>query len=317
MDRIAILDFGSQFAHLLANRIRRLGVYSEILDPATPAEQLTGYKGLILSGGPASVNDPKSPQIDPQIFDLNIPILGVCYGHQLIVHILGGRVQKGQVGEYGLTQFTVKSPAHHLAQLEAKTYQVYASHFDTVAQLPDGFEALGSTPDDPLSATANPVRRIYTVQFHPEVTHTECGLKILDAFLAITGAQRDWSIEKFIEQELAAITQKVGDKKVFMLISGGVDSTVAYALLARALGEERIYAMLVDTGFMRLNEVSEIKKSLAQIGIKNLHVENAAAEYFAALAGITDPEQKRKIIGDKFLEIQRRVAKNLALNPDE
>src|SRR3990167_4733445 len=164
MDKIAILDFGSQFAHLLANRIRLLGVYSEILDSDTPASQLTHYKGLIISGGPASVNAPDAPQVDSEIFNINLPILGVCYGHQLIIKMLGGRVQKGTIGEYGLTRFTVQKAAHHLAQLEPKTYQVYASHFDTVAELPDGFEAIGSTPDDPLSATANPTRHIYTVQ---------------------------------------------------------------------------------------------------------------------------------------------------------
>lgn len=293
-----------------------------MLDPRTPADQLKQYKGIILSGGPASVNDPNSPKIDPALYDLGnlggdlgIPILGVCYGHQLTMHTLGGRVQKGTVGEYGLTSFTVTKPVGIFAKLEPKTYRVYASHFDTVAELPPGFESIGSTPDDPLSAAQNPARKIYTVQFHPEVTHTECGLQILDAFLDITGVARDWSIDKFIESELASIVQKVGDKKVFMLISGGVDSTVAYALLARA--KSRIYAMLVDTGFMRLHEVDQIKESLGKIGIKNLHVEDASAEYFEALKGVTDPEQKRKIIGDKFLEIQRRVAKNLNLNPDE
>ena len=317
MDKIAILDFGSQFAHLLANRIRRLGVYSEILDSDTPASELTHYKGLIVSGGPASVNAPDAPTIDPAIFDLNIPILGVCYGHQLIIKMLGGTVQKGTVGEYGLTSFTVQSAAHHLIQLEPKTYQVYASHFDTVAKLPKGFEAIGSTPDDSLSATANPTRHIYTIQFHPEVTHSECGLPILNAFIDITGASRDWSIEKFIEQEIASINEKVGDKKVFLLISGGVDSSVAYVLLAKALGPDRIYAMVVDTGFMRLNEIEDIRKFLTDAGVQNLHVYDAKQEYFDALKGVTEPEEKRKIIGDKFLEIQRNVAKDLNLNPDE
>jgi GMP synthase (glutamine-hydrolysing) len=317
MDKIAILDFGSQFSHLLANRIRRLGVYSEILDSDTPANELKKYKGLIISGGPASVNAPDSPMVDPEIFNLNIPILGVCYGHQLIIKMLGGTVQKGTVGEYGLTSFTVQSAAHHLSKLSTQTYQVYASHFDTVAELPAGFESLGATPDDPLSATANPDRRIYTLQFHPEVTHSEGGMDILDAFVGITGATRDWSIEKFIELEIASITEKVGDKKVFLLISGGVDSSVAYVLLAKALGPERIYAMYVDTGFMRLNETEEIREFLTKAGVKDLHVYDAKQEYFDALKGKYDPEEKRKIIGDKFLEIQRKVAKDLSLNPDE
>jgi GMP synthase (glutamine-hydrolysing) len=317
MDKIVILDFGSQFAHLLANRVRRLGVYSEILDAETPADKLKGYKGIIISGGPASVNDPTSPQIDPAIYELGIPILGVCYGHHVTIKTLGGEVQKGTVGEYGLTSFTVEKTENIFSKLEAKTYQVYASHFDTASKLPEGFEAIGSTPDDPLSATANEARKIYTIQFHPEVTHTECGMQILESFIEITAASRDWSIEKFIEEEIAAITKKVGDKKVFMLVSGGVDSSVAYVLLAKALGPDRIYAMYVDTGFMRKDETEEIQKFLSQAGIKDLHTVHAADEYFAALKEIYDPEEKRRIIGDLFLTIQRRVTKELDLNPEE
>ncbi len=314
---IAVLDFGGQYAHLIANRIRRLGVYSEVLDAETPASKFHDYKGIIISGGPASVNDPSSPQIDPAIYDLNIPILGICYGHQITMHTLGGEVQKGTIGEYGLTKFTVKKNTSILGKLEPKDYQVYSNHFDTVTKVPEGFEVIGSTPDDPLSATANHDKKIYTVQFHPEVTHTECGMQILDAFIDITGATRDWSIDKFIEQEIASITEKTRDKKVFMLVSGGVDSSVAYVLLAKALGPDRIYAMYVDTGFMRKDETTEIKKFLAKAGVENLHVESAAEEYFEALKEVYDPEKKRKIIGDKFLEIQKRVAQDLKLNPDE
>lgn len=317
MNKIAILDFGSQFAHLLANRIRRLGVYSEILDSDTKAEELKAYKGIILSGGPASVNAPDSPQMDPAILDLGIPLLGVCYGHQLILQNLGGRVDKGEVGEYGLTNFTVQKNTDFLRQLEVKNYPVYASHFDTVVALPQGFEALGSTPEDPFSATANADRKIYTLQFHPEVTHSTCGMQILDEFINITGATRDWSIEKFIQMEIDAITQKVGNKKVFLLVSGGVDSSVAYVLLAKALGPERIYALYVDTGFMRKDETVEIKRFLQEAGVQNLHVYKGGAEYFEALKGVYEPEAKRKIIGDKFLEIQRKVTADLGLNPEE
>ncbi|MDP4008207.1 MAG: glutamine-hydrolyzing GMP synthase [Candidatus Peregrinibacteria bacterium] len=318
LDKIAILDFGSQFAHLLTNRVRRLKVYSEMRDADTAASELKDYKGIIISGGPASVNDPTSPQIDPAIFELGIPILGVCYGHQLTMRTLGGRVQKGTVGEYGLTEFTVKKAEGVLNKLtEGETYQVYASHFDTVAELPEGFESMGSTPDDALSSTANFERNIYTVQFHPEVTHSECGMQILDAFIDITGATREWSIEKFIEMEIAAITEKVGDKKVFLLISGGVDSSVAYALLAKAIGADRIYAMYVDTGFMRKNETEEIQKFLGEAGVKGLHTYSAAGKYFDALKEVYEPEAKRKIIGDMFLKIQREVASKLELNPEE
>lgn len=317
MDKIIVLDFGSQFAHLIANRVRRLGVYSEILDVETPASELKDYKGIIISGGPASVNDPSSPQIDPQVYELGIPVLGICFGHQATMKALGGEVQKGEIGEYGLTQFEVAKPEGVFSKLEPKKYQVYASHFDTVAKLPEGFESIGGTPDDPLSATQNTSKNIYTLQFHPEVTHTECGMEILDAFIDITGANRDWSIEKFIEQEIAAINEKADNKKVFLLISGGVDSSVAYALLAKALGPDRIYAMYVDTGFMRKDETAEIEDFLAQAGVQGLHVYEGKKEYFEALEGVYEPEKKRKIIGDKFLEIQRKVSQDLKLNPDE
>lgn len=317
MNKIAILDFGSQFAHLLANRIRRLGVYSEILDSEAPATELKDYAGIIISGGPASVNDPTSPHLDPEVYDLGIPILGVCYGHQLTMHTLGGRVEKGTVGEYGLTKFTPTKTTSILGKLEAKTYQVYASHFDVVAALPEGFEALGSTPDDKFSVTANEARKIYTVQFHPEVTHTECGMQILDAFIEITGATRDWSIEKFIEDAIEESVKKIGDKKVFMLVSGGVDSSVAYVLLAKAIGPERIYAMYVDTGFMRKNETEEIEKFLTEAGVKRPTVYHAKNEFFDLLKEVYDPEEKRKIIGNKFLEIQKRISEELKLHPSE
>jgi len=311
------MDFGGQYAHLIADRVRRLGVYSEIISSDSSLQDLSRYKGIIISGGPASVNDPSSPQLDSRIYELKIPILGICYGHQYTMKSLGGRVAKGKIGEYGLTEFTVTKNIGIFKKLEKKSYKVYASHFDTVESVSEGFEITGETKDDKMSATANERRKIYTVQFHPEVTHTECGQQILDAFIDITGATRDWSIDKFIEREIASINEKVGNKKVFMLVSGGVDSTVAYALLAKALGEDRIYAMYVDTGFMRKDETAHIKVSLASIGIKSLHTEMAGDDFFTALKGIYDPEQKRKIIGDKFLEIQRAVAKKLNLNPSE
>ncbi|MBU1019131.1 MAG: glutamine-hydrolyzing GMP synthase, partial [Patescibacteria group bacterium] len=238
-------------------------------------------------------------------------------GHQITMKTLGGQVQKGTVGEYGLTTFEVKKSEGIFAKLRAQKYQVYASHFDTVAEVPEGFEVTGETPDDKLSATQNLSKKIYTIQFHPEVTHTECGMQILDSFIEITGAKRDWSIEKFIEREINAIKDKVGDKKVFMLVSGGVDSSVAYVLLEKALGSENIYAMYVDTGFMRQNETEEIKKFLDQAGAKDLHVYDAKDEYFDALKEVYHPEEKRKIIGDLFLKIQKKVAKDLNLNPEE
>jgi len=316
MDTIAVLDFGSQFTHLLANRIRRLGVYTEILEPETPAAQLKKYKALVLSGGPASVNAPDAPTADPALFDLGLPILGVCYGHQWILKMLGGTVAKGQVGEYGLTQFEVTKNDALLKHLPLGPTTVYASHFDTVTDLPEGFEAVGRTPDDPLAATQNLARRIYTLQFHPEVSHSVLGLDMLQGFLDAAGVQREWSMKAFLEQAIEDIRAQVKDRNVFMLVSGGVDSTVAYALLERALGRERVYALCVDTGFMRKDEAKTMQAFLEKAGIPGLHVEDASDEFFTALKGVTEPEQKRKIIGDTFLKVQARVAHDLNLDPN-
>jgi GMP synthase (glutamine-hydrolysing) len=328
MDKIVVLDCGSQFAHLIANRVRRLGVYTEIRESDVPLEELKNYKGIIISGGPTSVTANGAPQVHTGIYELGIPILGVCYGHQIIAHHLGGKVEKPEVGEYGLTKFTVDSAEGVFKNHETRTYEVYSNHYDAVTKLPEGFTAIGHTPDDAHSAMMNEEAKIYSVQFHPEVTHSEGGMEIFDAFIEITGAKRQWSIDKFIQEEIESITTRLNTptesssgtvplKKVFMMISGGVDSSVAYVLLAKAIGYDRIYAMYVDTGFMRQNETEEIQAFLTGAGVQNLHVYDAKDEFFDALKGVYEPEAKRKIIGDKFLDIQRKVAKDLGLNPDE
>ncbi len=316
MDTIAVLDFGSQLTHLLANRIRRLGVYTEILEPETPAEELRKYKALVLSGGPASVNAPGAPTADPKLLELGLPILGVCYGHQWILKMLGGTVAKGQIGEYGLTPFEVLKNDALLKHLPLGPTTVYASHFDTVTALPEGFEAVGRTADDPVAATQNLARNIYTLQFHPEVTHSVLGLDMLKGFLDLAGVKREWSMQTFLKQAEEEIRAQVQDRNVFMLVSGGVDSTVAFALLERALGPDRVYALCVDTGFMRKNEAKNMQEFLKDAGIPGLHVEDASDEFFTALAGAVEPEQKRKIIGDTFLRVQARVAQKLNLDPD-
>ena len=316
MDKIAVLDFGSQLTHLLANRIRKLGVYTEILEPETPIEELRKYKALVLSGGPASVNAPGAPTADPALFDLGLPILGVCYGHQWILKMLGGTVAKGQIGEYGLTPFEVLKNDALLKHLPLGPTTVYASHFDTVTALPEGFEAVGRTADDPLAATQNLSRKIFTLQFHPEVTHSVLGLDMLKGFLDLADVKREWSMQAFLKQAEEEIRTQVKDRNVFMLVSGGVDSTVAFALLERALGPDRVYALCVDTGFMRKNEAKNMQEFLKDAGIPGLHVEDASDEFFTALAGAVEPEQKRKIIGDTFLRVQARVAQKLNLDPD-
>lgn len=320
MNKIAILDYGSQYTHLLATRVRRLGVYSEILDNNTPAEKLAEYKGIILSGGPSSVYEENSPSVDPKVFELGIPILGVCYGHQLMTHLLGGKVEagKGVGAEFGKADIEVFKNEGIFKNflLGAKT-QVWMSHGDKVTKLPDGFEIIASSKDDAHSAVADLKRNFFGIQFHAEVLHTIKGNEILKNFLDICGAKRDWDLSNFIEDEVSKIQKQVGDKKVFLLISGGVDSTVAFLLLAKALGQENIYALYVDTGFMRANETEQVKAALGEIGITNLHIYDAKLEFYTALEGVIEPEKKREVIGRVFLEIQKKVSVNLNLNPEE
>lgn len=314
--KIAILDFGGQYAHLIANRVRRLGIYSEILDNETAAEKLKDYKGIILSGGPMSVNSNHAPKCDPKIFDLGIPVLGICYGHQLMQHILDGSVEPGQTKEYGLAELAVLKSVGILEDVKPIS-RVWMSHFDMVKELAEGFEIIGSTSDCKTTVLANTSKKFYGIQFHTEVTHTEEGMKILDNFLKICQVNRDWSIEQFIEKEIVEIKKKIEDKKVFLLVSGGVDSTVCFSLLEKALGQDRVYGMLVDTGLMRLDEASKVKKHLSAAGFNNLHVAKKQDEFLNALVNIYDPEAKRKIIGDLFWKVKEDVAKELNLNPDE
>ncbi|PIR54663.1 glutamine-hydrolyzing GMP synthase [Candidatus Peregrinibacteria bacterium CG10_big_fil_rev_8_21_14_0_10_36_19] len=316
MDKIVVLDFGGQYAHLIANRVRGFGVYTEIKEPEVSAEELKEYKGIIMSGGPSSVNSDEGLSCDPAIFDLGIPVLGICYGHQVIAKQLGGIIEKGKIREYGRAFVDFKKSEGLLKGLKEKE-EVWMNHFDQVVKLPEGFELIGETEDCPITAMADENRKFYGVQFHPEVTHTPCGSQLLENFVNITGAKREWNIDDYIESAIKDIQTQVGDKKVFLMISGGVDSTVAFLLLDKALGQDRVFGLFVDTGFMRLNERNEVEQALKELGVVNLHVYDASNEYFDALKGVYEPEAKRKIIGDLFLDIQAKVSDDLSLNPDE
>ncbi len=316
MDQIAVLDFGGQYAHLIANRIRRLGVYSEIHDAETPAEELKKYKGIIFSGGPQSVYDYNSPQCDRKILDLGIPILGICYGHQLLVHMLGTKVVSGNVKEFGAATLTVAKPEGLFKGLKP-VEQVWMSHGDQVETLPADFEVIGSTPDCNYAAIANFKKNIYGTQFHLEVTHTPAGMTMLDNFVNLCGVKREWKIADYIAQEIDLIKQKVGDKKVFMMMSGGIDSTVAFAMLLKALGSEKLYGLYVDTGFMRKDESTQVREIFKKLGFENMMIRDESERFFAALKGKYDPEAKRKIIGDLFIKVQEVVSEELNLNPDE
>ena len=241
MDKIVVLDFGGQYAHLIANRIRRYGVYSEIKDGEVSAEELKHYKGIILSGGPASTIAPGALHCDPKIFDLGIPVLGICYGHQLMAYTLGGEVAKGHIREYGAATIQINSQMGIFEGQNAEE-KVWMSHFDQVVKVPSGFEIAGSTKDCEVAAMINEDKKFYGIQYHAEVTHTENGEKLLRKFVEITGAEQSWNIDSYIERITEEICEKVGDKKVFLMISGGVDSSVAFLLLEKALGAERVYA---------------------------------------------------------------------------
>lgn len=317
MDKVAVLDFGGQYAHLIANRIRRLKVYSEILEGDTSAEKLKGYKGIILSGGPQSVYDQDSIKCDPEILNLSIPLLGVCYGHQLLAYMQGANVEPGgSTREFGLADMEIKKAEGIFKGLDSMEI-VWMSHGDTVMNLPAGYEVIGSSHNGENAAIANFQKNFYGIQFHAEVIHTRAGQKIYSNFLDLCGVKREWEMENFLDDELEALRKKIGSHKVFMLVSGGVDSTVAFLLLAKAIGSENVYGLFIDTGFLRLHEAEEVMTSLQKLGFNNLHCKNAGAQYFRALEYVYDPEKKRKIIGDLFLQVQADVAKELGLNPEE
>lgn len=315
-EKVAVLDFGGQYAHLIANRIRRLGVYSEILEPEVEASKLKEYKGIILSGGPQSVYDQESPKCEEAIFELGLPVMGICYGHQLMQHLLGGKVVSGHTKEYGLSNLSVKD-ASGIFKDYPENSKAWMSHGDTVENLAEGFKEVASTSDMQNSAVADESKHFYGVQFHPEVTHTQSGMKLFDQFLNICEVSRDWSIEAFIEEEIEAIKEKIGDQRVFLLVSGGVDSTVCFALLEKALGKEKVYGLLVDHGLMRHEEAKMVESALNKAGFENLHVTDASERFFKSLAGVSDPEKKRKIIGELFWEVKEDVAEELNLNPEE
>lgn len=301
---------------MIANRVRRLNVYSEILDSDTPAKDLKNFKGIIFSGGPQSVYDKDSAKADPAILELGIPILGICYGHQLMAYMQGAEVKhEPESREYGMAEIEVKKAEGLFKGLNSKE-PVWMSHGDSVMELPPGYEVMGSTASGEWAALGNLEKNFYGTQFHLEVTHTTNGMKMLDNFLNICKVKREWGIDQFIADEIEKIKEKVGDKKVFMMVSGGVDSTVGFVLLAKALGPDRVYGLFVDTGLLRKNERGQVEQSLKDAGFENLHVKDASETYFKALQGIYDPEAKRKVIGDLFLKVQAKVVEELGLDPD-
>lgn len=301
---IAVIDFGSQFAHLIARRIRQHNVLAKIFTPDMPASAYKDAKGIILSGGPKSTIGEDAIQYDPGMFMQGVPVLGLCYGHQLIAQHFGGTVEKGKTKEYGQADVQISDKSDVFKDL-ADSERVWMSHWDVVSKTPADFEVIGSTKDCSIAAMRNLDQRIWSFQFHLEVHHTEHGMKMLENFLFdICNVRQDWNIEAIEQDIIADIKRTVtGDKKVFLLISGGVDSTVAFALLEKALGKEKVYGVHVDNGFMRLDESTKVAAALKRAGFTNLHVVDASGRFLRATQGMIDPEQKRQVIGELFVEI--------------
>jgi GMP synthase (glutamine-hydrolysing) len=307
--QIAVLDAGGQYCHLIARKVRDLGVYAEVRASETPASEFDGVRGIIISGGPSSVYDAGSPTVDPAIFALDIPVLGICYGQQLMAYLLGGHVRKGDHGEYGLATVDLDAGNDVLFAGVGGPQQVWMSHRDVVDRVPEGFRAAGSTATCEIAAMANASRKLFSVQYHLEVVHTPKGKQYLSNFVFdVCGCSKDWDPRNrlpVVEQE---IRDCVGDRKVFFFVSGGVDSTVAFTLCTRALGADRVRGVYVDTGLMREGETDFVRR------MGNLTVEDAAAQFLSALDGAIDPERKRHIIGEEFVNVQERIieARHLA-----
>ena len=310
---VLILDFGGQYTQLIARRVRECGVYSEVLPYTADLETVRAARpvGVILSGGPASVTDADAPAIDRDVFRLGVPVLGICYGMQLMAHLLGGEIRRGEMREYGRTTVQMDDTASGLlAGLPAENV-CWMSHTWQVVQPPQGFRVTAHTPSCPTAAMADDARQLYGVQFHPEVTHTENGTEVLRNFLLnICHAPATWTMEAYAQRAIREIREQVGDGTVLLGLSGGVDSAVAAALLQRAIGD-RLTCVYVDHGFMRAGESDQVVDVFTHdFPVNMVHVD-ASARFFAALKGVTEPEEKRRIIGREFVEAFKEASAKL------
>ncbi len=303
-DTVLVVDFGAQYAQLIARRVRELNVYSEIVPHRITAAEVAARQpsAIILSGGPKSVHVDGAPVLDPAIYDLGIPILGICYGVQLIAQQLGGTVGRGLRGEYGRAKVTRDGESTLLVGTPDEQ-DVWMSHFDAVTVPPAGFVCTASTPDAPVAAMEHADRKIWGLQWHPEVVHSPYGMMVLQTFLhVLAGCEPGWTMANIIDEQVAAVRAQVGTGKVICALSGGVDSAVAAALVHKAIGHQLV-CIYVDTGLMRLNESDQIVETFKRnMGIELIHV-SAGERYFEKLAGVVEPEAKRKIIGELFIRI--------------
>ena len=315
-DFIAVLDFGSQYTHLISKRIRHIGAYTRIFSPSTNENSLSKAKGIVLSGGPASVNSSKIPEFNSKLLKLNKPILGLCYGHQLIAQSFGGSISNSGKGEFGKAILEHKSDSPLWENISFPN-QVWMSHQDSVTNCPEEFEVTAETKTGNLAAMKHRNRPIFTLQFHPEVTDTSHGRTMLKNFVKACGVRSRWSMETFIDVTTKRLSNEVGKSKVLMFLSGGVDSSVAFALLNKALGKDKLLGLYINNGFMRKHESEEILKRYSQLGYKNIQSRNYSSFFLDSLTGQVDPQIKRQIIGTTFIKMRDRFLNELNLNPQD
>jgi GMP synthase (glutamine-hydrolysing) len=319
MDKVAVVDYGSQYTQLIARRIRERHVYSEIFPPTAPLDTLRAHQAIVLSGGPASVYDEGAPLPPATLFDAGVPVLGICYGMQAMARILGGRVVPAQHREYGRADVRLESRGGLLEGVVpdevSGALTVWMSHGDTVLEPPPGFERLATTPSSPVAAMAAPARGLYAVQFHPEVVHTPQGGRILENFLfRVAGVKPGWSMDSFVDQAVEGIRAQVGAARVLCALSGGVDSAVTATLVHRAIGDQ-LQCVFVDNGLLRKGEGERVRQTFeGRFHMRLLHVD-AAKRFLGRLAGVTDPEEKRKRIGAEFIAVFQEEAERLGTIP--
>ena len=313
MDRemVIVIDFGGQYNQLVARRVRECNVYCEIYSYKTDIEKIKAMnpKGIILTGGPNSCYEPGAPSCTDELFNLGIPVLGLCYGAQLMMHVLGGKVEKAPVREYGKTEVMVETSSPLFTDVTPNTI-CWMSHFDYISKVAPGFDICAHTADCPVAAAENRDKNLYAIQFHPEVLHTQEGTKMLSNFVrGVCGCSGDWKMDAFVENTIKEIRAKVGNGKVLLALSGGVDSSVAAGLLSRAIGKQ-LTCVFVDHGLMRLNEGDEVEEAFRKWDINFVRV-NAEELFLSKLAGVSEPERKRKIIGEEFIRVFEAEAKKI------